>query len=390
MHRGSLLRYGVVSSLLVPVVLPAQAPRPTVLAKPDAVFAEPLSSVRGLRELPNGMVLVSDGIEDVLLRIDLARGTADTVGRAGPGPGEYKSPDLLYPLPAGGTLLVDLGNARLSSLTTAGAVQRSWSIARGEPGRGGIMIVPQGVDQHGAVYTQAGAQLGGGSSDSASVIRWTPATDAIDTVARVKLPAVKETSSGSANNRSISRRSIPYSPQDGWAVAPDGRIAVVRLPYQVVWIGPGGKETVGPANAFRPVPIREADKVEYLEQSGRDGLRIGVTNRNGEISMSMGRGGPQAPSRNLGDFDWPATKPAFVAGGLRVAPTGELWVERYVAAGAPVTYDLFDGAGRLVRQVVLPAGRRFAGFGNGVVYLTREDDSGLVYLERYRLAGKTP
>lgn len=45
---------------------------------------------------------------------------------------------------------------------------------------------------------------------------------------------------------------------------------------------------------------------------------------------------------------------------------------------------MFDGAGRVVERVVLPRGARLIGFGKGVVYLSRSDDDGLLYLQKYR------
>ena len=48
------------------------------------------------------------------------------------------------------------------------------------------------------------------------------------------------------------------------------------------------------------------------------------------------------------------------------------------------SYDVFDGAGTLVRQVTLRPRSRVVGFGNGTVYLVRLDEDDLQYLERYR------
>ena len=77
--------------------------------------------------------------------------------------------------------------------------------------------------------------------------------------------------------------------------------------------------------------------------------------------------------------------PAFRAGGVRVSPDGEMWVERYVAAGAAPTFDVFDGNGQLIKRVILPQSRRVVGFGEGAVYVTRVDEFDLLWLERYKL-----
>ena len=104
------------------------------------------------------------------------------------------------------------------------------------------------------------------------------------------------------------------------------------------------------------------------------------------MSMRMGRGGGPAArdaADQIPDLEWPATKPVFRA--ARVAPDGNAWVERYVAAGAPREYDVF-GAGCQAQRQGDPSGwRRLVGFGKGVVYLREVTEDELSYLERYRL-----
>ena len=46
-------------------------------------------------------------------------------------------------------------------------------------------------------------------------------------------------------------------------------------------------------------------------------------------------------------------------------------------------FDIFDAVGVLVGQVRLPAERDVVGFGRGVLYATREDGDGLLWLELY-------
>jgi hypothetical protein len=82
--------------------------------------------------------------------------------------------------------------------------------------------------------------------------------------------------------------------------------------------------------------------------------------------------------------EWPATLPAF-SGTPRLGPEGDLWVQRSVpAAFKRERYDVFDRAGRLVRQIEFPEGRRLIGLGQGVLYAVRTDEDGLVWLEKYR------
>jgi hypothetical protein len=355
------------------------------LTTADARFPHTFSSIRGLRELPDGRVMVADGIDEVVMIADLKTGKGDTLGRVGQGPGEYKSPDALYALPGGGTLLVDLGNGRLNYLGPDNRYRESFPIAQGSPPRMSI-IIPRAVDGQGRLYFQpAMGGPRGGIPDSASVVRWTRASSDFDTVGRVKLPEMHTSQSGSANNQRTSQRPRPFPVQDSWNVGPNGQVAIVRgREYRVDWITADGRVVRGRPVAITPVPVRDADKREWVAEQA-NGIRVNMQNRNGQVSMSFGRGGnPDAEEDDaIAATEWPAAKPPFSA--VFVSPAGEAWVERSVPAGAARVMDVFDAAGVLKARVTLPAGRRLIGFGNGVVYLRHSDESDLQHLERYKL-----
>jgi len=381
MRVPTLVWIGIATTL---TSLQAQNAPERHLTTPDAKFAHEFSAINGLRELPDGRVLVSDGIDQVVLRVDMKTGRADTLGRTGQGPGEYKGPDALYPLPNGGTLLVDLGNGRLDFLAADGKYLESAPIAQGN-GPNLSIVIPRAVDAQGRIYYQpAMGGPRGGIPDSATVVRWDRARSRYDSVARVKLPAMNTRSSVVLNNQSTVSRPRPYPAQDSWNVGPDGRVAIARAgEYRVDWVGPNGV-TKGRAVTFTPVPIRDADKREWVADQA-NGLQVQVENRNGQMSMGFSRGGrANADEEAIASSEWPSTKPAFNAPGVWVTPEGEAWVERSVAAGAPRVMDVFDASGILKEHVVLPAGRRIAGFGRGVVYLRAANESDLQLLERYR------
>ena len=65
----------------------------------------------------------------------------------------------LFPLPDGGTLLVDLGDARLIRIEVDLSFGETWSIAQGAPGTGLAMISPVGTDRTGGIYFRQ--RLGG-------------------------------------------------------------------------------------------------------------------------------------------------------------------------------------------------------------------------------------
>lgn len=357
------------------------------LTTAEARFPHAFSSIRGLRELDDGRVMVADGIDEVVMIADLKTGRGDTLGRVGQGPGEYKSPDALFALPGGGTLLVDLGNGRLNYLGPDGKYRESAPIAQGNMPRLSI-IIPRGVDAAGRLYFQpAMGGMRGEAPDSGSVVRWNRTQAAFDTVAKVKLPEMKTESSGTPNNQTMRQRPRPFPVQDSWNVGPNGQVAIVRgREYRVDWMTADGRLIRGRPVAVRPVPIRDADKREWVAEQA-NGLRVSMENRNGQMSMSFGRGGRADADAEEDDAiaatDWPAAKPPF--SGVWVSPAGEAWVERSVPAGSPRMMDVFDAAGALKTRITLPAGRRLVGFGNGVIYLRHSDENDLQHLERYRL-----
>ena len=359
------------------------------LANATARANHQFSSILGLRELPDGRVLVSDGIDNVLLRIDLATSRIDTVGRGGQGPGEYKAPDALFALPGDATLLVDLGNGRLSVFDGGQRYRESIPISQGTPGGPGgfTLIIPRGTDGAGRIYFQP---MGGGPrADSAPVVRWDRPAGKFDTLAQVKLPALITKTSGGANNRRVAQRSPAYPVQEGWLVTSDGRLALVRAPtYRVDWVAPPGQRVVGKPIPAAAVPVRDAEKKEYLAESAANGLSVSIENNNGSVSMRFSRGrqqgeDPEEPP-DLSAQEWPAVKPT-VTGLLAADPSGRLWVERSVPAGAPRQYDVVGPDGGVTMRVGFPAGRRLIAVGAKGIYARHVDPDGINYLERYAL-----
>ncbi|UCC49648.1 MAG: hypothetical protein JSV41_05665 [Gemmatimonadota bacterium] len=360
------------------------------LSEPDASFPEAFSLVQGLVELPDGRVMIADPLGQALVIADLDRGVVDTLGSVGQGPEEYRQPDGVFALPGDSTLLVDLGNTRLTVIAPDGSFGATMPIAQDAPGPGpGLLIVlPQGVDSRGRIYFQPfGGARGPQLPDSAAVMRLDRGSGAMDTVAMVKLPEMKQSRSGGLGQQAVTIMPVPLSPLDEWAVSWDGRVAVARAdPYHVEWIHTDGTVVRSGPIDFEPVRIRRADKLEWIENLG-SGVRIGIMVENGRRRVSMGRGGSPSEEPDIDSFDWPETKPAFANDGVWVTPQGDMWVQRHVSAGEAMEFDVFGANAALKGKVVMPAGREVVGFGRGTVYAVRTDELGLQWLERYRRSG---
>jgi len=355
-----------------------QAVPRTVLAKPDASFPEAFSNVAGLRELADGRVLLSDRLEQTVSLLTLASGDIAQVGRQGQGPGEYAMPGPLFPFAGDSTLMVDFGAMR-ALLIAGDQVGRTIPLSTGD----GLPLILRGVDGRGRLYgsmpTISRGAAPDASSDSTPISRIDPTTGTVDTAAWLTRgtggTAVAMRASGGAQIRL--GRLQPYAGDDGWAVAPDGRIALVRAAdYHVEWISPDGRRVAGPPLAFTPVKIGKAEKEEWADQMG-GAVMIMRTNQG---SRTM-----RPPRPNIDEQDWPETKPPFVGNGLRVSPEGNLWIQvSQPAAAKTERWDVVDARGQRIRQVVLPEGRRLVGLGNGTLYTVRRDTDDLEWLERYR------
>ncbi|GBD32133.1 hypothetical protein HRbin33_01097 [bacterium HR33] len=351
------------------------------LEPPEARFGEAFSRIAGLRELPDGRVLVSDMLEVAVRLVDFARGTMADVGRQGSGPGEYGMPGALFAGRGDTTYLLDMGNRRFLRLTAGGVVGEAVTINR--PARG-LLLIPRAIDAGGRVYVDLSGLLMRGTenyaaSGRAPLLRLDPQTGSADTVAYLQFtPLVpRDAAMPPGEVRVTMGPSKPYEARDAWAVGPDGQVAVVRAePYRVEWYLPGDvSPVVGPAVKYEPVKIGRAEKEAWVERMGQG---IAVVVENG-VRRTM-----RPPKPDIESLEWPEVMPPF-DGAPMVAPWGEVWVRRSrPAAERRARYDVFDGRGRLVRQVVFPEGRRLIGFGERSVYAVHVDEDDLQWLERYR------
>ena len=368
--------------LLMFLVLQAQQTVPVIrLTTADAVLPREFSQIRGLRELRDGRLLVTDWTDEVLLVVDLRTGGVRQLGRKGSGPTEYRLPAALLPLPGDSTLLVDQGNERLAVIGPDLSIVRSFSSHR--PGLTHA-AVPRAVDSAGRFYfeipnwTRPDASL----NDSVAVVRWDPRTGIEEPIGRIRGETYRKP------GRRL-RPSLPYvvfAPQDVWQADGDGRVAFVRSAgYRVEWRdASGGRILRGPATPFQPLRVTAADRTEYIRRFVTTSP-VGGRASSGLSATPAEMATPEAIAAMVPDQEFAATRPPFTDFTPRIAPDGTLWVERSVATGTPPLFDLFDRQGVRRRVVALPAGRRLVSLGTGVAYLASVNEDGVERLERYRL-----
>jgi hypothetical protein len=350
----------------------------------DASYPVPLAYLSGVRELSDGRLLAADPLSQVLLRLDLGAGTADTLGSQGEGPQEYEGPDHVLPLRGDSTLLVDLGNARLVVVSPEGAFA-GW-IPMVRPREGGSLrtLFVRFTDRAGDFYLPGPYDMEGAPPDSTGISRIDREADAETVVAWAWRPERPSFRPGA-------KRPI-LLPMDDWAIGPDGSIALVRANgFSVDWVRPDGETVTGPVYPVETHPVGEAEKEAEMEEIGRAAVFTAVVvGEAGEESRQMGRGFPPGGGPGMDDFEWPEVLPVFRPNGTWVSPRGEAWVQRIMPGGRAPRYEVFDADGIRLGFVEVPAGGKVVGFGThpdteGMVYVARVDEVGLVWLERYRL-----
>lgn len=355
------------------------------LSQPLWELTEDFDSVASVRSLPSGHLMVSDFGGRQLYQVDPKADRRSGVGRQGQGPGEYQLPSELLAWRGDSLLLVDRASRRLLVIGPDGRMGRTLPFP---DGLGGLPDA-RGADRAGRVYFQASpfrgepgeTDMNGALPDSVAILRWDPASGKVDTVGRVRIPALKVQVAGGENARMVMIRPQPYAPADGWVVSEQGQVGVVREgDYHVEWLG-GARATRGAPVRHDRVRVGAAEKEAVLAAMRNPRNRITVT------QGGPGRGAPEArpPEPRTDDLEWPEFMPPFSSRAVLAAPGNRLWVLRSQPARAPGrVYDVFDQTGARVAVATLPGSHRVVGFAPGTVLATRTDEDGLQYLLAFR------
>ena len=393
--KGCVLRALAVVAWCSPSLGVAQvAAKP--LAKPDIEYREPFTTISGLRELRDGRVIVADARDKTLQLIDLVRGTATPVGRAGAGPGEWANPSRLYALPGDSTLMTDFSNNRYFIINPDGKPGRTIGVPENGPESSSSLI---GIDAMRRMLLVAERRTKGpmdGSVGVAEVLRFDRRSLRVDTVGTLMQPSGERTAAtmmGAGMMRMATN--LPLAARDLTAIAGDGRIAIVRaVPYRVEWIGTDGKQVLGPVAVASNIRITDAEKEAFTRSQIRPGAIL-VRGPSGGAPPPTGNKASGSSAARISsaeirammnpDMTWPAVKPPFLDGAVQIDPTGRVWVLRTRAHDDSIpTFDVFDAGGQVTERVVLPKRTRLVGFGRSVVYLARTDEDDLVWLQRVR------
>lgn len=252
------------------------------------------------------------------------------------------------------------------------------------------MLSTRAVDRQGRMYV-TGSPItmgpnGPKGADSVPILRQDMKTNKADTMAWLHQPKdnaeVRQSSSGNSQQIAIRIGSnVPFTNGDEWTVFPDGRIAIARaVDYRVDIVMPDKRLIRGAPVRYTPAKVAEADKAQWRE-SRRNMQSVAISNTNGNRSVSTSSPAPAGADEPA---TWPATKSPFATNQVFAAPNGETWVVRQRSAADPVpTADVFDAQGKLIATVKMPPKTRVLALGTKGVYLARNDDDDLQYIQHH-------
>ncbi len=376
---------------MVGVGIAQQPVRVSRLDTPLAEFPEGFSWLTGLRELPDGRLMVLDQCDAVVTLLDFRTGRSAMVSRTGAGPGEYRFAAGLWALPGDSSAIYDQANLRWLVVDPAAKPGRFFGGLPSLVSRTGPYVVGSpysvvGTDARGRFYgRQAGlraARKGVVQDDSVPIERWEPSSGRRDTVGFYRV----------VRSGLNLRPEPPLSAVTVWAVSRDGEVAIVYPgDYHIEFIRPSGERTVGKPNLWPRLRVGPRHKEQWRRAqmpvctsfSSSHGV-VPIT-ENGETKF-----GKRVYWTEPSEKEWPQYLPPFLRGAASFAPDGMLWVQRTGEADAEQVYDLIDSWGEVARRVVLQPGSKLLGFGKDRVYVTRRDTDDLQYVQAFSRAGFGP
>ena len=395
------------------------------VSAPNATSTDHFGAILGLRALPDGRLLVNDGLRHQLILLDanLTRRAVvlDSGAVGAKSYGSVGSP--LLPYLGDSSLFVDAASLSLVVLDGKGEAARV--VAAPVPTQvRNLSYRGTATDAQGRlVYGLEEARAVATTSDSVSLRKAVAGPDSefvvraafnapgvVDTIGRVKLAMNSRVVIRFAGANAVATiLHDPMPSQDDFAVLSDGSVAFVRgHDYHVDVITPSGQHIAGAKLPFDWKRLSDQDKqalvdsaqaydkkmMEVLKQATRNPATaeaamaaVGIT-----IKRSQGGVGDALTPRPTTSVDikkeyapLPAAQiddyyPPIRSGALRPDLDGNLWILPTTSAqsrSGELIYDVVNGRGEFAKRVRLPSGRSIAGFAkNGVVFLMSKDANG--------------
>lgn len=361
---------------------PVAAQRIAPIALPPAVDAHPheFTGITSLRELPDGRVIVTDGAEQRILVLDFAARTSKQIGREGRGPEEYGLVHFVFDIGGDSSLMVDMPGMRFLLFKGDSIVE---TVPPDDPGAQASGGVISGADRLGHVERRrpprsAPGVTVTGKDDSAAVMLISRTTGRADTVAMLRLAAIRTERATDAEGEttSIFSRPVGYLPSQEEAVLlPDGTLAVARLePFRVDFRSPDGTWLRGEPLPVPPIRADRRERQAFMERNSVPRKTSGPPSPFPE---------PEPVSASADDF--PEYLPPFNFGTKPIAgPDGTILIKRARSADYMQShYFVIDRNARLLGEITLPANEKIVGAGERTIYVGYKDEVDIQRIRRY-------
>lgn len=302
--------------------------------------------VAGALRLSDGSVVVADLDPPGILVFDATGRHRRTVGRAGSGPGEFRYPAVLRPMPDGGFFVVDTELRRVTFFSKEAevAVTRRWPLQMAE-----AILFPVGALSNERFVGTLTAnrrpeRLGERVRAPITVVLARFGVEAFQTV--VRAPGDELVGGVYREHGVATVAAYPLEFGDRTHIAVGSGLICVgqgRRPRIDVFDTAGRKlHTIAFPTARDPVT--EADRQARIAQESTMAAAV---------QASPDPGQTWSATEHLRTVRLPAQAPAFT--GLMIGADGDLWVETDPRPWLPVRrYLVFDASGRLMARVSFP------------------------------------
>lgn len=318
-----------------------------------AALGAPLDSVTGLdapevvTEIGDGVIVTPAPMLPGILRVSLVSGEQDSIGRAGDGPGEFRSPFFVQLINDGSVLVLD-GLARRVTI-----LDSSLTFSKQFTDFGGLSPFTLRYDTLGNSYSVATASGPFTNGDTLAILRRRANETTLDTISFVQRLQVHPLQFG-ANMMMVPAE---YAPRDIWGIHPDGDVWVARgARRELERIAADGTVSRSPL-PFAAIPTSDADRRLF-------------------------RGLPAPAAMDTVTRVIAPTKGPFQE--VRAAPDGHLflWLNQPAVYSRELVAE-FDRQGRLLRTFSIPAASKLVAVSRAYVYTTQESADGTWVLRRH-------